>query len=68
MKDTAIEVAKITPPATVAVMTMQDWAMLATLVYTLLVIFDKFYPGVLPKAGQTVWAWIKGVFRRVKGY
>jgi len=63
MKEHAIEVAKITPPASVALMTMQEWSILVVIIYTLILIFDKFFPGVLPKAGQWAWGLIKGIFR-----
>lgn len=65
MKETAVDVVKITPPAAAVAMSLQEWVLVTSLVYTLLIIFDKFYPGVLPKVGHRVWAWIKGLFKRV---
>lgn len=63
MKDTVSEAAKITPPTAAVLTNAQDWVVFLTLIYTILLIFDKFYPGVLAGIGQCLWARIKGVFR-----
>jgi hypothetical protein len=47
----------------VAGIPLQDWVYILTIVYTLLVIFDKFYPHLLAKIGRGVWNWIKEVLK-----
>lgn len=66
MKQHAIDAAKISPPAGVSGMVvwgipLNDWAVILTIVYTLLLIFDKLWPGVLAKAGRCLWRRIKEV-------
>lgn len=64
----AIEAAKLSPSAGISGMVawdipLNDWAVILTIVYTLLLIFDKFWPGLLAKTGRYLWQRIKEVLR-----
>ena len=66
MKQDAIEAAKLSPAAWISGMVvwdipLNDWAVILTIVYTMLLIFDKFWPGLLANTGRYLWQRIKEV-------
>lgn len=64
MKETAIEAAKISPPASVGSLSLlgvglDQWVVVLTLIYTLILIVDKLFPAALPAVRK----FIKGLFK-----
>ncbi len=66
MKEHAVDLAKLSPPVGVSGLvvlgvSLSDWALVLTLIYTSICIFDKVFPGVLNRSAKRLWRKIKEV-------
>ena len=66
MKDTTTEVVKLAPPLSVGGMNilsipLNEWVIIATLVYTGMLITDRLFPGVIAKVAKWLLYRVTGI-------